>query len=125
MKGFRSHLHPPSLDFSWRNVEKPAHFRTLALQNNWEDSTAQLSFNPALPYHGADGCGSYEWRLGGASRSVSAAIVDPSVSRSLEIRRASRACKFLRDRFSESMRYRMAFMHKLGGFCNIPFVNRG
>ena len=23
MKGFRSH-HPPSLDFSWRNVRKPA-----------------------------------------------------------------------------------------------------
>src|ERR1700691_1718007 len=24
MKGFRSHHHPPSLDFSWRNVRKPA-----------------------------------------------------------------------------------------------------
>jgi hypothetical protein len=23
MKGFRSHHHPPSLDFSWRNVRKP------------------------------------------------------------------------------------------------------
>jgi hypothetical protein len=24
MKDFRSHHHPPSLDFSWRNVQKPA-----------------------------------------------------------------------------------------------------
>src|SRR5580693_3031220 len=24
MKGFRSHHHPPSLDFSWRNDRKPA-----------------------------------------------------------------------------------------------------
>jgi hypothetical protein len=29
MKGFRSH-HPPSLNFSWRNVRKPAHKATLA-----------------------------------------------------------------------------------------------
>jgi putative tryptophan/tyrosine transport system substrate-binding protein len=31
MKGFRSH-HPPSLDFSWRNVRNPAQNRPLALQ---------------------------------------------------------------------------------------------
>jgi hypothetical protein len=31
MKGFRSHHHPPSLDFSWRNVRNPAHLRTPAL----------------------------------------------------------------------------------------------
>ena len=32
MKGFRSHHHPPSLDFSWRNVRNPAQLRTHALQ---------------------------------------------------------------------------------------------
>jgi hypothetical protein len=32
MKGFRSHHHSPSLDFSWRNVRKPAQVQTIALQ---------------------------------------------------------------------------------------------
>ena len=41
MKGFRSHHHPPSLDFSWRNVRKPAHMQTVgalseAGQAQWE-----------------------------------------------------------------------------------------
>jgi hypothetical protein len=27
MKGFRSHHHPPSLDFSWRNIRKPSQKR--------------------------------------------------------------------------------------------------
>src|ERR1700692_1705129 len=31
MKGFRSHHHPPSLDFSWRNVRNPAQKRTSML----------------------------------------------------------------------------------------------
>jgi hypothetical protein len=32
MKGFRLHHHPPSLDFSWRNVRKPAQEPPIALQ---------------------------------------------------------------------------------------------
>jgi hypothetical protein len=28
MKGFRSHHHPPSLDFSWRNIRNPSQQRT-------------------------------------------------------------------------------------------------
>jgi hypothetical protein len=33
MKGFRSHHHhPPSLDFSWRNIRNPAQNRTLGVR---------------------------------------------------------------------------------------------
>jgi hypothetical protein len=34
MKGFRSHHHPPSLDFSWRNIRKPDQLLTPAPQQS-------------------------------------------------------------------------------------------
>jgi len=39
MKGFRSHHHPPSLDFSWRNIRKPAQQRTFTRRRKGRELT--------------------------------------------------------------------------------------
>jgi exodeoxyribonuclease V alpha subunit len=46
MKGFRSHHHPPSLDFSRRNVRKPAHNRSPAPSGHARNRCSFLRAQP-------------------------------------------------------------------------------